>query len=238
MYARQVPDGRGVAGWTKGLTCGAYVASRCIRRFVIRISCCGKNSAKEVFFMKKLLALIAESYYEFKKVSTITCCAMFGALSIILSYVASIRVTPNLKIGFGALPNELVDYLFGPVVGALFGGAMDVIKFILKPDGGYMPGFTFSAMLAAFIYGMFLYKKPISLPRMLVAKFIVVVVCNMILGTYLLSTINGKGFIALLPGRVVKNLIQWPVDSLIFYMVAKTLEKAKVFQIIKPTSRK
>ena len=95
------------------------------------------------------------------------------------------------------------------------------------------PGFTFSAMLAAFIYGMFLYKKPISLPRMLIAKFIVAVVCNIILGTYLLSTINGKGFIALLPGRVIKNLIQWPVDSLIFYLVAKTLEKAKVFKLIK-----
>ena len=198
------------------------------------ITCCGKVSAKEVFFMKKLLALISESYHEFKNVSTITCCAMFGAMSIVLSYVASIRVTPNLKIGFGALPNELVDYLFGPVVGAFFGGAMDVIKFILKPDGGYMPGFTFSAMLAAFIYGMFLYKKPISLPRMLAAKFIVAVVCNIILGTYLLSTVNGKGFIALLPGRTIKNLIQWPVDSIIFYVVAKTLEKAKIFNLIKP----
>lgn len=183
--------------------------------------------------MKKLLALISESYHEFKNVSTITCCAMFGAMSIVLNYVASIRVTPNLKIGLGALPNELVDYLFGPVVGAFFGGSMDIIKFFLKPDGGYMPGFTFNAMLAAFIYGMFLYKKPISLPRMLVAKFIVVVICNIILGTYWLSMINGKGFIALLPSRIIKNLIQWPVDSLIFYLVATALEKAKVFKLIK-----
>ena len=188
--------------------------------------------------MKKLLALISESYHEFKKVSTITCCAMFGAMSIVLSYVASIRVTPNLKIGFGSLPNELVDYLFGPVVGSFFGGAMDIIKFMLKPDGGFMPGFTFSAMLAAFIYGMFLYKKPISLPRMLIAKFIVAVVCNIIRGTYLLSTINGKGFIALLPGRIISNLVQWPVDSFIFFTVAKTLEKAGVFKLIKPDKRR
>ena len=72
-----------------------------------------------------MLTLIRESYHEFKKVNTITCCAMFGALAIVLSYVASIRVTPNIKIGLGALPNEMVDYLFGPVVGALFGGGMD-----------------------------------------------------------------------------------------------------------------
>lgn len=184
--------------------------------------------------MKKLLALISESYHEFKKVSTITCCAMFGAMSIVLSYVASIRVTPNLKIGLGALPNEMVDYLFGPVVGALFGGGMDIIKFMLKPDGGFMPGFTFNAMLAAFIYGIFLYKKPLSLTRMMIAKFIVAILCNIILGTYWLSTINGKGFLALLPGRMIKNLIQAPVDAVLFYVVAQALEKAKVFRLIKP----
>ena len=105
---------------------------------------------------------------------------MFGAMSIVLGYVASIRVSPNLKIGLGALPNEMVDYLFGPVVGAFFGGAMDVIKFMLKPDGGFMPGFTFNAMLAAFIYGLFLYKKPLSLPRMMIAKFLVAILCNII----------------------------------------------------------
>ena len=182
--------------------------------------------------MKKLLHMISESYHEFKLVSTITTCAMFGAMSIVLNQLATIRVTPNLKIGFGALPNELVDYLFGPVVGSLFGGGMDIIKFMLKPDGGFMPGFTFNAMLAAFIYGLFLYKKPLSLKRMLAAKLVVAVLCNILLGTLWLSMINGKGYLALLPARAVKNLIQWPVDSLIFFLVAKTLEQAGVFKLI------
>ena len=98
--------------------------------------------------MRNLLSPITKSRQELKKVSTITACAMFGALSVVLSYY-SIRVTPNLKVGLGALPNELVDYLFGPFVGPLFGGAMDIIKYMLQPDGGFMPGFTFNAMLAA-----------------------------------------------------------------------------------------
>ena len=187
--------------------------------------------------MKKLLALISESYHEFKNISTITCCAMFGAMAIVLGSFASINVTPNLKIGFGSLPNELVDYLFGPVVGALFGGGMDLVKFMIKPDGGFMPGFTLNAMLAAFIYGMFLYKRPLSLPRMLAAKLVVAVLVNTILGTYWLSLLNGKGYLVILPARAIKNLIQWPVDSIIFYTVAKTLEKAKVFQLIKRTKR-
>ena len=102
-----------------------------------------QNSSNDLF------SRIFESSREFKKVTTITTCAMFGALAIVLGYY-SFKITPNLKIGFSAIPNMLVDYLFGPVVGCLFGGAMDVIKFMLKPDGGFMPGFTFDAMLAAY----------------------------------------------------------------------------------------
>ena len=147
-----------------------------------------------------LFSRIFESSREFKKVTTITTCAMFGALSVVLGYY-SFKITPNLKIGFGSIPNMLVDYLFGPVVGGLFGGAMDVIKFMLKPDGGFMPGFTFNAMLAAFIYGLFFYKKNLSLPRILTAKLVVIVLCNIVLGTYWLTLLNGKGFLAILPAR-------------------------------------
>lgn len=178
-----------------------------------------------------LFSRIFESSREFKKVTTITTCAMFGALSVVLGYY-SFKITPNLKIGFGSIPNMLVDYLFGPVVGGLFGGAMDVIKFMLKPDGGFMPGFTFNAMLAAFIYGLFFYKKNLSLPRILTAKLVVIVLCNIVLGTYWLTLLNGKGFLVILPARAIKNLIQWPVDSLIFFLVAKTLEQAGVFKLI------
>ena len=173
--------------------------------------------------MKKLLALISDSYHEFKHVSTITTCAMFGAMSIVLNQLATIRVTPNLKIGFGALPNEILTICL----------ENSNSKFMLKPDGGFMPGFTFNAMLAAFIYGLFLYKKPLSLKRMLAAKLVVAVLCNILLGTLWLSMINGKGYLALLPARAVKNLIQWPVDSLIFVLVAKTLEQAGVFRLVR-----
>ena len=139
-----------------------------------------------------LFSRIFESSREFKKVTTITTCAMFGALSVVLGYY-SFKITPNLKIGFGSIPN---------------------------------------AMLAAFIYGLFFYKKNLSLPRILTAKLVVIVLCNIVLGTYWLTLLNGKGFLAILPARAIKNLIQWPVDSLIFFLVAKTLEQAGVFKLI------
>ena len=88
-------------------------------------------------------------------------------------------------------------------------------------------------MLAAFLYGLFFYKKKLSLPRILTAKLVVIIICNIILATYWLTLLNWKRvFLALLPARAIKNLIQWPVDSLIFFLVAKTLEQAGVFRLI------
>ena len=51
--------------------------------------------------MQKILAPLVSSRNELKHVSTITSCAMFGALSVVLSYY-TIRLTPNLKIGSGS----------------------------------------------------------------------------------------------------------------------------------------
>ena len=187
--------------------------------------------------MMKLATLFADSYREFGKVRTITVAAMFGAISVVLGYF-TIEIGSFLKIGFSTIANQFVYYLFGPVVGGAFGGALDILKFLIKPTGEVFPGFTLSAMLGGILYGCFLYKRPISMVRVFLAELVVSMVCNMLLGTLWLSILYGKGFLVLLPMRVIKNLIQWPVDSLIFYMVAKTLEKANVFKMIKEPKKK
>ena len=183
--------------------------------------------------MKETKNMFLTSAKELKSVPALAMSAMLAALALILNSVATINLGPYIKIGFSGIPNQIVDYLFGPVTGGLFAGILDIVKYFMRPDGGFFFGFTFNAMLAAFIYGLFLYKKPLSLKRMLAAKLVVAVLCNILLGTLWLSMINGKGYLALLPARAVKNLIQWPVDSLIFVLVAKTLEQAGVFRLVR-----
>ena len=107
--------------------------------------------------MKKLATLFSDSYRELLQVRTITLCAMFGALGIILEQFNF--KAGSFKLGFSGLPNELVHFLFGPVVGGTFGGVMDILKFIIKPDGGFFFGYTLTAIAGGLIYGMFWYKK-------------------------------------------------------------------------------
>ena len=99
-------------------------------------------------------------------------------------------------------------------------------------DGGFRKDGGYSSFGEDPRKRWFLYQKPLSLKRMLIAKLIVVVLCNIILGTWWLSMINGRAWIALLPARAIKNLIQWPVDSILFFLVARALEQAGAFRIL------
>lgn len=182
--------------------------------------------------MKRLATLFTQSYQELKKLRTVTVCGMMAAIAIALSAFASIEIGNYIKIGFSGIPNRIVDYLFGPVVGGCFGGALDIIKYLVKPTGVFFPGFTFDAILAGLIYGSFMYKKPLSLKRVLIAKLVVVLICNIFFNTLWISILYGKAFLALLPARLLKNAVMWPIDSLILFMVSKMLHASGIFQVI------
>lgn len=167
--------------------------------------------------MKKIKETFLSSLHEFKSTKNVVLCGLLAALAIVLSTVASISVGPYIKIGFSGLPNRIVEFLFGPVVGCLFGGALDLLKYILKPDGPFFFGFTFNAMLAGVIYGSILYKKPVSIKRIVCAEFLAKVLVNCTLNTLWISMLYGKGFLALLPMRVLKNAIMLPIDSAILF---------------------
>ncbi|MGN0159708.1 MAG: folate family ECF transporter S component [Brotaphodocola sp.] len=182
--------------------------------------------------MTKLATLFTDSYREFRYVKTITTAAMFGAISVVLGYF-SIEIGSFIKIGFSTIANQFVYYLFGPVFGCVFGGALDILKYLIKPTGEFFPGFTLTAMVGGLIYGFFFYKKPITLVRVLIAEFTVCLVCNVLMSTLWLSMLYGKGFMVLLPMRALKNLIMWPINSMLFYTVAKAMEASGIFRVLK-----
>lgn len=182
--------------------------------------------------MKKFAALFTDSYRELKSVRTITTAAMFAAIAVVLG-MFSFNLGNYIRIGFSSIPNELTAYLFGPVVGGLFSGSLDVLKYLLKPTGPFFPGLTLVTMLAGVMYGCMLYKRPITLRRVLVSKLLVMLICNVVLNTLCLSILYGKGFMVLLPARALKNLVMWPIDSMIFYSITKAMETMGVFRTIR-----
>lgn len=183
--------------------------------------------------MRKFAALFTDSYKELKSVRTITLMAMFAAIAVILG-MFSINIGDYIRIGFTTVPNGLVSYMFGPTVGGIFAGVLDVLKYIVKPTGAFYPPLTLVTILAGILYGIMYYKKPITWKRVLFTKFVVMLLCNVILNTLCLTQLYGEGFLVLVPLRALKNLIMWPIDSFIFLSVSKALERIGVFRLFHP----
>ena len=169
--------------------------------------------------------MYANSLKELFVTKNIVLCGLMAALAVVLSMTASVEVGPYIRIGFSGIPNRVIECLFGPVAGCLFGGALDILKYILKPSGPFFFGFTFNVMLAGVIYGSILYKKTVSIKRIIVAELLIKILVNCILNTLWISMLYGKGFFALLPLRVLKNAIMLPIDSAILYFALIYVKK-------------
>lgn len=182
--------------------------------------------SKEITLLKKSEIT---SISRLKETKVLTFCGMMGALAIVLGYVATIKMGQYIRIGFSGLPNQVVDYLFGPWIGAIFGGAMDIIKWFASGDGNFFPGFTITAMVGAMIYGFVLYNKPLKLSNVIISQAFVKIFCNIVLNTLWLNMLYGQAIAAILPGRIISNAVMLPIDCFIMYTMLKVVSK-----VIKP----
>lgn len=177
------------------------------------------------------------SAYELKSLRCLTVTGILIALDLVLKLV-SVKITDNLKITFAFLALATVGMLFGPTVGFIAGVITDLIGFMLSPEGGFSPLFTFIEAFSALLYGVFLYgitpphKNPDgkfdkgstlgSTLRIIFSKVTVVIVCNLVLtpAAFVLSGYKTwESTIATYPARLIKNVIQCPVDCVLMLII-------------------
>ena len=183
--------------------------------------------------MQKFIVKLKDSAAELKNVRNLCTVGMLMALSAVLNMVSTINIGQFIHIGLSWIPIVLIDAMFGPVTGAISAAALDIINYAIRPDGAFFPGFTIGAMLSAFIYGLFLYRQQKGIVRIAAAEGVVTILNNLLLNTLWLSILYGQAFKALLIPRIVKNLITWPIYSLIFFVVITAIEKTKVTGLLK-----
>ncbi|MBN7774157.1 folate family ECF transporter S component [Clostridium aminobutyricum] len=152
---------------------------------------------------------------------------LFIAMEIILTRFCSIS-TPIVRIGFGFLPVAMLSILYGPIWAGIAYALGDILGMMIFPSGPYFPGFTLTAFLTGITFGLLLYKKPITWKRAFIAAFIVCGVWNLLLDTYWIYILTGKGIIALLPARLIKVAFAIPTQTILIPLVwNKCLKKIK-----------
>lgn len=167
------------------------------------------------------------SRLEMGKVSTLTTTALLIGLNIVLSYFT---IVPNefIKIGFSSLPIAIIGMLYGPFVAGAANGVGDLLRYLLHPTGPYFPGFTFDAILTGIFFGLFLYKRKPSWVNVIWTRVVVSLVVNLGFNTLWISVLYGKGLFVILPMRIVKNLVMFPIEVVMLYTVV--VFSAKIFK--------
>ena len=159
-----------------------------------------------------------------KKISTekLVFTAFMIALEIVLSKIVSVNIS-FLRIGFGFLPIAILAIMYGAWWSGIAYAIGDVIGGFLFPTGAFFPGFTVTAMFTGIIFGLVLHNKKITFKRAFIASTLVCVLCNLLLNTYWLTFIIGKGFKVLLASRVIKELVSIPAMTVLIVAVDKAL---------------
>ena len=145
---------------------------------------------------------------ELKNLRKLTFAALMMAICIMLSYIPSVPLIGSAKLTWGFLGRSVCAMVCGPVLGAVFGVAEDLLSFFLTGGGGYpfFPGYTLTTMLGMVFYSLFLYRSRVTVRRVFLAK-LVTNIQNVLLGALWSSILYGKAYLVLASGSAVKNLI-------------------------------
>lgn len=165
---------------------------------------------------------------ELKNLRRLIFAALVVALGIVISSLY-IPVGENLRIYFKFLVYSIGSAVYGPFVGLLVGAAGDTLGFFIHPSGAYFPGYLLSEMLGCLIYALFLYRKRITILRLFLAKLIINVFVNILLGSLWSAMLYSKGFIYYMSKSVVKNLVLLPLEvvamTALFALLIPQLER-------------
>ena len=116
-----------------------------------------------------LARLRVDAVQELHRPRTLALAAIFSALHLVLNQF-TIPVSQLLEVGFDFLAVAAIGYLCGPWVAGLSGIVTDVLGYVLRPNGPYFPGWTLSAVLVGILYGLWLYRRPLKLWRVVLCK--------------------------------------------------------------------
>ena len=163
---------------------------------------------------------------------TLTLAAMLTAIGIVLGYF-KFPINQLIEIRFAFVPLCLAGLLLGPGIAGVMGILVDIGGFLAYPTGPYFPGFTFSSMMTGVIFGLFLYKKRVTLQRIIVTMFTYTVIVGVLLNSIWLNMLYLKlGYFATILYRLPKEAIMLVVNTAIIYTLLKAFESVKLYEKI------
>ena len=163
---------------------------------------------------------------ELKNTKTLIFAALMIALRIALKSV-SIYIAADLRISIEFLVNALGAMVFGPVVAIAGAAVSDTLGALLFPSGPYFFPFIFTEIAGSLVFALFFYRTKITVTKVILSRFFTNFFVNIILQTPIMvlyyQMMLGKTYKILNLPRMIKNLVLFPIESLLLVLFLRAL---------------
>lgn len=163
----------------------------------------------------------------FKNVRMIAFAAIICALRVAVKSF-SVPIAPGLYLSFDCYVNAVGALVYGPLMALCVGAVSDTIGAVLFPKGPYFFPFIAVEMSSGFIFALFMWRKKLTAPRLLTAKFTVNFVCNIVLNSLIQKWYYAlfeaeKVYYVINGARIVKNLVLFPLEATLICLLVNAL---------------
>jgi ECF transporter S component (folate family) len=156
-------------------------------------------------------------------------------IALLLSCVMACKFIPipsgfgDLGLSFSFLFLAVACMLFGPYPSLMIGVISDVVGYLIMPNGDFFIGYTIQSMFACFVYALCFHKTYLTFTRAFIARVLVNLVANVVIGTISRSIMYGLSYDAtmtyLLLTSLPKNIIYLLPQSLLLFFVLKAVSR-------------
>lgn len=174
-----------------------------------------------------------EAARQFSNTRMLILAALVIALRAICKMM-EIPLAPGVNINVAALFNSVGAMVYGPLVGMAGAIVSDPLGYLLHPDGPYFLPFMLVDMSSSLIFGLFFWKRKLTMPRVLSAKFTVNMVCNIVLTSLIMKWYyflffgveKAEAYNLINLVRIVKNLVIFPIEAIVIAVVLGAVSPA------------
>lgn len=181
------------------------------------------------------LSIFSRAYWQLaaanlKNVRMLTFAALILAMRVAVK-AFKITLAPGLSMTFDCYVNALGSVVYGPVMAVLVGALSDTLGCMLFPSasGPYFLPFILTEISSGFIFALFLWQRRIDIKKVLLCKFTVNLVCNIILTSvimkwdyyYFYGVEKAEAYNIINLVRIGKNLVLFPLEALFIVIVLR-----------------
>lgn len=151
------------------------------------------------------------------------------ALKIVLERVLSISMGDYLRVSFSFIPVAITGMMMGPVGSTLVATVADLLGTLISGQAPF-PGLTAVAALTGFFYGLFFYKKKVTVLRAAMCFLPVTFLCSLILNSLCLYWMGilphaPEAFWIKMAPRAIRSVVQYPINVAIMVIVARAVDR-------------